>query len=260
MLAIGLTLTSTKPWFRVRSLLVLSSGTPRNKTTVRWPLAAAEHKLFSSTWGRCWMLCLTISGGCLAAGGSARVAPARLSSTDLLHAQETLQFAAPASESPPQVSTLSARLSPEVAARKWEYIVLHHSATEGATVEAIDTAHRARKDAAGKPWLGIGYHFVVGDGQGIADGLIEPTFRWRDQIHGAHSGDRPHNDAGIGICLVGNFDEHPPSQRQIAATRKLIADLQKTYAIRTVNVVVHRDLSVTNCPGKEFDLQQFITP
>ena len=198
--------------------------------------------------------------GCLAAGRSARVAPARLSSTDLLQAQETLYLAKPELAGPTGPSTLTARLSPEVAARKWQYIVLHHSATEGATVEAIDAAHRARKDSAGKPWLGIGYHFVVGDGRGIADGLIEPTFRWRDQIHGAHAGDRLHNDAGIGICLVGNFDEHPPTERQIASTKELIKDLCTTYGIEDENVLVHKELSATNCPGKHFDLQEFLTP
>ncbi len=223
-------------------------------------MAAAEHTLFSSTWSRWLALCTLVPGGCLAVGGSARVAPARISNSDLVQAQETLQLTKPISEQVERPSALSAELSPEVAARKWQTIVLHHSATEGATVAAIDAAHRQRKDANGTPWLGIGYHFVVGDGQGMADGLIEPTFRWRDQLHGAHSGDRIHNDAGIGICLVGNFDEHPPSERQIAATKKLIADLRSTYAISAANVLVHRDLSATNCPGKFFKINEFITP
>ena len=201
-----------------------------------------------------------VSSGCLTTGKSARVAPARLSTTDQMQAQEMLYLAKPELAGPIRPSTLSARLSPEVAARKWEYIVLHHSATEGATVEAIDAAHRARKDAVGRPWLGIGYHFVVGDGRGIPDGEIEPTFRWRDQIHGAHAGDRLHNDSGIGLCLVGNFDEHPPTQRQVAATKQLIADLCTTYDIDDSHVIVHKDLSATNCPGKLFDLQEFLTP
>lgn len=203
-------------------------------------------------------LCLLVPGGCLTAGGSAaRVAPARISNSDLVEAQETLALAKPVAERP---SALSAELSPEVAARNWQTIVLHHSATEGSTVEAIDAAHRQRKDAKGAPWLGIGYHFVVGDGQGMADGAVEPTFRWRDQLHGAHSGDRIHNDSGIGICLVGNFDEYPPSPRQIAAAKQLLADLQTTYGINNANVLIHKNLSATNCPGKNFELNDFLTP
>lgn len=223
-------------------------------------MAAAEHTLFSSNWSRWLALCTLVPGGCLAVGGSARVAPARISNSDLVQAQETFLLTKPIAETIERPSALTAELSPEVAARKWETIVLHHSATEGATVAAIDAAHRERKDAKGTPWLGIGYHFVVGDGDGMADGLVEPTFRWRDQLHGAHSGDRKHNDTGIGICLVGNFDDHPPSQRQIAATKKLIADLQTTYSIESANVLVHRDLSTTNCPGKHFDINDFLTP
>jgi hypothetical protein len=223
-------------------------------------LAAAEHTLFFSSWSRLLALCMLVPGGCLAVGGSARVAPARISNADLVQAEETLLLAKPVAEQSECPSALSAELSPEVAARQWETIVLHHSATEGATVAAIDAAHRQRRDAKGTPWLGIGYHFVVGDGQGMPDGAIEPTFRWRGQLHGAHAGDRIHNDTGIGICLVGNFDEHSPSARQIAATKKLIADLRATYAIEVENVLVHRDLSATNCPGKFFQLNDFLSP
>src|SRR5437870_125474 len=67
---------------------------------------------------------------------------------------------------------------PAVPARAWKNIVLHHSATASGTVEGIDREHRQRKDAAGQPWQGIGYHFVIGNSQGMADGLVQPTFRW----------------------------------------------------------------------------------
>ena len=223
-------------------------------------MAALKHMLFPALWSRGLVVCLLVPGGCLTAGGSARVAPARISSADLAQAKETLAWSQSVEQPVDRPTALTARLSPEVASRRWETIVLHHSATEGATVEAIDAAHRQRTDANGQPWLGIGYHFVVGDGRGLADGVIEPTFRWRDQLHGAHAGDRAHNDSGIGICLVGNFDEYPPTPRQLAATKKLIADLRATYDIDAAGVLVHRELSATNCPGKYFALNEFITP
>jgi len=63
-------------------------------------------------------------------------------------------------------------------------------------------------DRSGKPWLGIATHFVVGNGQKWVDGEVQATFRWHKQLPGAHAAYRDHNDNGIGICLIGNFDQN----------------------------------------------------
>ena len=51
---------------------------------------------------------------------------------------------------------------PSVPARHWSYIVLHHTASSHGSVESIHEAHLQRRDKNGNPWMGIGYHFVVG--------------------------------------------------------------------------------------------------
>ena len=89
-----------------------------------------------------------------------------------------------------------------------------------------------RKDAQGNPWLGIGYHFVIGNGRGMEDGQVEPTFRWKQQLAGAHAGQRRHNESGIGICLIGNFDEAPPTAKQLSALKELLAGAQHTIRNR----------------------------
>ncbi|MEZ6045526.1 MAG: hypothetical protein R3C11_08100 [Planctomycetaceae bacterium] len=67
---------------------------------------------------------------------------------------------------------------PNVAERDWKWIVIHHTATDKGSVESIHETHLKRRDKNGNPWLsGIGYHFVIGNGQGMEDGDIEPTFR-----------------------------------------------------------------------------------
>lgn len=151
---------------------------------------------------------------------------------------------------PFRFASLPTTLKPMVAPRSWKYIVVHHSATDEGNVESIDAAHRERKDAAGKPWLGIGYHFVIGNGQGMADGLVEPTFRWREQLHGAHAGNRVHNEEGIGICLIGDFERSEPTPRQTSAARELIAWLKREYAIRADQVLRHSDVNASDCPGR----------
>lgn len=146
----------------------------------------------------------------------------------------------------------------EAPPRAWHYIVLHHTATERGDVESIDAEHRRQIDREGKPWLGIGYHFVIGNGRSMPDGRIEPTFRWREQLHGAHAGDTEHNDLGIGICLVGNFEESAPTPLQVQACRQLVAVLAREYDIRPENVLAHSDVKATACPGRLFPLEQMV--
>lgn len=172
--------------------------------------------------------------------------------------------AAPATataEPPLQQDSASRRSSdfePAVAARDWKSIVLHHSATEGGSVESIDAVHRRQKDAAGNPWLGIGYHFVVGNGHGMGDGEIRSTFRWQKQLPGAHAGQREQNEHGIGICLIGNFDRRAPTEKQIAAARGLVKTLAERYDIRRGRVLRHQDVAATLCPGRLFPRQQVL--
>lgn len=151
---------------------------------------------------------------------------------------------------------------PSVPARKWKYIVLHHTASDEDSVDSIHEVHVQKKDKKGNPWLGIGYHFVIGNGQGMTDGEIEPTFRWKTQIQGAHAGsaDRDYNEIGIGICLVGNYEKYPPSPKQVAAIKRLIRVLKGDYKIVTANIVKHSDVrdGGTECPGKHFPMDEVI--
>lgn len=163
-----------------------------------------------------------------------------------------LTFASTSSRAEEAAGAPSLDWEPPVESRLWKSIVLHHSATARGDVASIDAAHRRRTDAAGKPWLGIGYHFVIGNGQGLADGAVEPTFRWREQLAGAHAGSREQNDRGIGICLIGDFSQTSPTMRQLAATRRLIAALADRYQIPKTDILRHSDIRTTQCPGRLF--------
>ncbi|MAG93786.1 MAG: N-acetylmuramoyl-L-alanine amidase [Planctomycetaceae bacterium] len=145
---------------------------------------------------------------------------------------------------------------PLVPARDWQYIVIHHTASSSGSVESIHEAHIKRKDKSGNPWQGIGYHFVIGNGSGMGDGVIEPTFRWREQMHGAHAGSNDHNQHGVGVCLVGNFEETSPSAEQLAAVKRLVGILKTEYGINSDGVIAHRDVKATACPGKYFPLDE----
>lgn len=145
---------------------------------------------------------------------------------------------------------------PDTKAREWKYIVIHHTASTTGSVESIHELHSKKKDKSGNAWLGIGYHFVIGNGNGMPDGAIESTFRWREQMHGAHAGNNQYNQKGIGVCLVGNFENEPPTEAQMAAVKKLVGVLKTEYQISSENVQGHRDVKATACPGKYFPMSE----
>lgn len=143
---------------------------------------------------------------------------------------------------------------PDQDSRHWQYLVLHHSGTERGSVASIHADHRSRRDAQGRPWLGIGYHFVIGNGRGERDGEVIATFRWEQQIHGAHAGDALFNARGIGICLIGNFEHTRPTRRQLEAVRQLVAVLARRYAIPPQHIMGHQTIKPTACPGRHLPL------
>jgi hypothetical protein len=135
----------------------------------------------------------------------------------------------------------------KVPARNWKYIIIHHSATEAGSARIFDRAHRARG------WDELGYHFVITNGDGGRDGEIQIGSRWGKQKWGAHckTPDNRYNDYGIGICLVGNFDEGKPSRAQLASLTRLIKYLAETYQIPASEVMGHGEAegTCTRCPG-----------
>jgi len=145
---------------------------------------------------------------------------------------------------------------PDAALREWKYIVLHHTASNSGDVESIHESHLKNKDKNGNPWLGIGYHFVIGNGSGMSDGEIEPTFRWKQQMQGAHAGVADYNQHGIGIVLVGNFEDGSPSLAQVTSIKRLVRVLSREYEIETPQIIGHGDVKPTECPGAHFPLSE----
>jgi hypothetical protein len=140
--------------------------------------------------------------------------------------------------------------------RTWRYIIMHHSGTIHGSVESIDADHRQRTDDRGHPWLGIGYHFVIGNGDDMPDGEVVPTFRWRQQLAGAHAGETVHNAEGIGVCVIGDCQSTPPTPRQLESLKQLIGMLSERYQIPPSGVIGHSDVKATDCPGRYFPLTE----
>lgn len=140
---------------------------------------------------------------------------------------------------------------PYASPRPWRFIVIHHSATDSGSAAQFDRAHRD------KGWDELGYHFVIGNGRGSRDGMVEVGPRWPRQKWGAHAKtpDNQYNDYGIGICLVGNFDNTRLTAAQEASLARLVAYLMRTYNIPASRVIGHKDTGrSTDCPGRNLSI------
>jgi N-acetyl-anhydromuramyl-L-alanine amidase AmpD len=85
---------------------------------------------------------------------------------------------------------------------------------------------------------------------------VQATFRWDQQLHGAHAGNALINARGIGICLIGDFEKTAPSTRQLDALRKLVVQLAGRYQISRRQVIGHSSVRSTQCPGRLFPLRK----
>ncbi|MEO7675218.1 MAG: peptidoglycan recognition family protein [Verrucomicrobiota bacterium] len=135
---------------------------------------------------------------------------------------------------------------------RWKWIVVHHSAIKFGNAAIYDRAHRKRGMENG-----LAYHFVIGNGIDSGDGEIEIGNRWLKQLDGGHVHRDEINKIGIGICLVGDFEQRKPTARQILALRELVEYLRSEVASK-IRFAVHKeiDLRHTNCPGRYFPAAQ----
>lgn len=135
--------------------------------------------------------------------------------------------------------------------RRWQGIVVHHTALDSGSAKSIDRLHRNRG------FDGLGYHFVIDNGLGGPNGRVEVGYRWQRQEKGAHCRVKANdsnywNERTIGICLVGNFENTRPTKAQYDSLARLIRFLQDRYRIPTSKIKGHGDIKATKCPGKYF--------
>ena len=134
--------------------------------------------------------------------------------------------------------------------REWRYIVIHHSGS-GAGNEAIIEEDHLRRGMEN----GMAYHFLIGNGtDGLDDGEVVEGHRWKYQLKGGHCHQEFINECGIGVCLVGNLNRKPPTQRQMKALAGLLLRLQNEFHIPDDNIHGHGQFygEDSDCPGRFF--------
>lgn len=135
---------------------------------------------------------------------------------------------------------------------RWHCIVIHHSADDKSTPQGMADWH-----VRGRGWDELGYHFVIGNGVRFPDGQVFVGSRWPKQKTGAHCKvpDNYYNEHGIGICLIGNFDHHPPTARQMESLTRLCNFLSQQCGIPPSKIFTHGGVThKTECPGRNFSV------
>jgi len=122
--------------------------------------------------------------------------------------------------------------------KKVEKIICHHPAHPTWDINDIHKYHRD-----GKKWSGIGYNYFV-----TFDGRVQEA-RGRNQ--GAHTLGG-WNEKSLGVSFQGDFSKQNMTDAQVASGAELIASLIRNEGLGINDVVGHKVLWNTACPGRNF--------
>lgn len=140
--------------------------------------------------------------------------------------------------------------------KRWKSIVIHHSGTEMGNAKGMDRYHREARHMEN----GLAYHFVIGNGKGLADGKIVVGSRWSNQLDGGHLRSERQNRTSLGVCLVGDFEKHSPTPKQMQQLTALVQVLLSRCNLSADAVKTHQQINVrpTRCPGRFFPTHDWL--
>jgi N-acetyl-anhydromuramyl-L-alanine amidase AmpD len=109
----------------------------------------------------------------------------------------------------------------------------------------FEDVHNYHRD--GRGWAGIGYNYWIG-----FDGKI---YEGRGLNIGAHAGAK-WNPISLGIGYQGDFSKQKMTDEQLKSGILLNYQLAKKYGLTINDIVGHKDVSATDCPGNHFRMKE----
>jgi len=123
------------------------------------------------------------------------------------------------------------------------HIIIHHTAAEEKDSEQIRRYHMS------KGWQDIGYDYVIErDGKTVAGRSLS--------IQGAHAGVAYYNQHSIGVAVIGNLSSRDIFPEQLLSLIDLLYELRTNWNIPLENILLHREIKATECPGLRFPRQE----
>ncbi len=148
--------------------------------------------------------------------------------------------------------------------KKVKKVIVHHTAT---TSDLDDPEQAIRAiyyyHAMSRAWGDIGYNYIID-----ADGNVYEGRAGGDGVVAGHTGG--YNTGSVGIALLGDYEENPVTGEAMQSLTDLIYEKADLFDIdidgasefkgkMSDNLLGHRDLSATACPGQHvYELMQDI--
>ncbi len=137
------------------------------------------------------------------------------------------------------------------AVNKPECVIIHHSLTKDNEVLSSFDAIRNNHINVRK-FRDIGYHWLL---EYVNRKLVWREGRKETEV-GAHTKELGMNAKSIGICVVGNFDEMPPTAAIYKAVAEKIKEIEARWGKEMAIFGHGRFATYKSCPGKLFDLNK----
>jgi hypothetical protein len=138
----------------------------------------------------------------------------------------------------------------------WRYVVVHHTGEASGDLATLDAKHRSVLGYED----GLAFHFLVGNGSGLALGAVAEGDRFRRGIPGPHCTENPAVSlASVGVAAIGDTGAAPLPGEQRRALAALVESLRRRFAIPLERVLLHREVEGGDplCPGSHFDAAAF---
>ncbi len=108
------------------------------------------------------------------------------------------------------------RMTVPVQPTHWQYLYIHHTKTANGNALML----------GGGP-EGVADHFIIGNGDGLADGELQISQRWNHQQSAlSPTGNLVVEPNCVSICMVGDYDRKPPTPMQLGRLGQLVQALQ----------------------------------
>ena len=131
-------------------------------------------------------------------------------------------------------------------------VIIHSTGSAGASVPALDDYHRRVK---GDP-LGLPYHFLIGNGRGVADGRIHFSADRLAALGSATGTGRGDGSVRLDIGLVGDANRTAPTAAQLAALGEILDYLKAKGGRLRVRLHNEAEPSPSGCPGSQFPVKE----
>lgn len=136
----------------------------------------------------------------------------------------------------------------------WQRVVLHGSGSQRGNAGLLERYHSEIRGLSD----GVGYHFIIGNGQGATDGSVKVSQRWLKGLPSGGLAEQALRETSISVCFVGDFQTQQPTRAQLAALDELLDYI--SIKLGPVPVTTHSviDGETSRCLGAKFPTEQIL--